>query len=424
MICPAPSADRSFNKMIASSLTISLLLLSGHASAADARSTENSDVGSAHIRQTIDDLGSRSYQTRMRCRASLAGWANQNPQLRRQVICLLHDADQNPDAEIRIASREILSDIQQRFGGQVLGAQSAGTQRSASATLLADRQNLAAIPAWRAFRARFGSDADSQELFWQMYRRHHHTLDASFTDSGRNKNAASSKFQTQPVNLMRIDRNDGATWSTVLFLDCAGIGQSTGPFAWQLLTSLSRSGSGPSESLAYDPAFRRMIAHWVETHRAIGTPADQIRIVMKYRCEDTVLALCRETLRATDCTPANSVTAMLAWSALRSSQQRAYQVPHRSLESEFQAALASRMEDRRTFWTHRCGPSQQEFLRVQVRDVALAVGLREVGIDPRSAGFRHLQADPVFVYRDQSLGFSSDSQREQVHQAARKQLPR
>ena len=72
-----------------------------------------------------------------------------------------------------------------------------------------------------------------------------------------------------------------------------------------------------------------------------------------------------------------------------------------------------------------------DILRVQVRDVALAVVIHLHGLDPKEFGFAECRTDPTYVYAPVSLGFTAEEARtkafrawEQFERSGGKTVPR
>jgi hypothetical protein len=84
--------------------------------------------------------------------------------------------------------------------------------------------------------------------------------------------------------------------------------------------------------------------------------------------------------------------------------------------------LVERVSDNRTAHVWQLIASRKIKIRTQVSDVAVALMLHQQGIDPRNAGFAELQADPFVVFREHSLGFSSESERRNAYVKAQKLL--
>ena len=53
-----------------------------------------------------------------------------------------------------------------------------------------------------------------------------------------------------------------------------------------------------------------------------------------------------------------------------------------------------------------------EVIKVQVRDVALAVTLHMAGEDPKNYGYKHLRSHPRDVYQTYSMCFKTDEERQ------------
>jgi hypothetical protein len=146
----------------------------------------------------------------------------------------------------------------------------------------------------------------------------------------------------------------------------------------------------------------RMISHWLGSGPSRGTVRQRILIAMRYSCDERASELCDQVLSDTQALPASQVTAMLAAVVLRRPNLR--------------SQLAVRLADDRTAHVWQLISSRHTKIRTQVRDVALALMLHLDKIDPRQVGFDELQADPLLLFRDHSLGFANDDARAAAHQ--------
>ena len=73
------------------------------------------------------------------------------------------------------------------------------------------------------------------------------------------------------------------------------------------------------------------------------------------------------------------------------------------------------LTDRRVCQIWQIMASRRRAVQTQLGDTALALLMYCRGIDPRDAGYLDLQADPLNVYREQSLGFETENQRSKAH---------
>lgn len=70
------------------------------------------------------------------------------------------------------------------------------------------------------------------------------------------------------------------------------------------------------------------------------------------------------------------------------------------------------LADSQVFHTWGNPQLKAEPIRIQVRDVALAMSARLHGLDPKNLGFQLLEPFPETVYRIWTFGFLEDHERE------------
>lgn len=250
------------------------------------------------------------------------------------------------------------------------------------------------ISGWDLFRGIAGDDIEARKFFARLFEHHSDTLHRlhSMRDSQPRESLLGK------LDPWRLPAEDSAAWALLLLAESERCKFKSQPFNSRLGTALSCSPMGPTVNRCSESrVLRRLIAHWIQIHEQRHAQRDRLLIAMRYGCDDVAVEICSRILDDRSATPATEVTALLAAAALRRN------------DLELQARL--RLQDSRTAHVWQQVTSRKVKIRTQVKDVALAVLMYHHGLDPRQAGYRDLQADPSFVYRDHSLGFPNPDAR-------------
>ncbi|WP_442509740.1 hypothetical protein SH528x_001332 [Novipirellula sp. SH528] len=386
---------------------LSLVTAAGPTGAAgnDALGTESA------IRSVIEGLDSESFATRQHAALQLLDAATTPdvpPQQRHAVREQLRRGLDHPSLEVQVQAFRLLQQIDQ-------AAVDAQIRQLLSPKINPTDVDLVG---WKAFSELVGDDTASRQFYARMYLGHQRQIEhlirqqqsaARFTRVGR----AGGSESRYPAANHDLDR-----WALVLFADSIlDPAASVNPSA-RLMMSLAHSGVGPCLGDDEDDELvRRLIHEWLLRHRELGSVCDQLRIAMRYRCDSLAMELCHRILADPHSPATWQTTAILAASVLSASH-----AGFAESELEFDSVLASRLADKRTAHVWQLIPSRKTKIRTQVCDVAMAMLLFRHQIDPRSAGFVELQADPTLIYRDDSIGFRDESEREVAHQQARRRL--
>ncbi len=194
-----------------------------------------------------------------------------------------------------------------------------------------------------------------------------------------------------------------------MFCDSIDIDHGGPDLSPNILNSLSHSGLGPSRAAGGDMlVIQRLVDQWIVVHPNVGSVRDRLLVAMRYQCQSRAAELSQRTLADNTAGASALATAMLCANVLG--------------QDDLRQQLIARLDDDRTAHIWQLIASRKTKIRTQVRDVALALLLHDRGIDPRHVGFIELQADPLLLFRDHSLGFADDPSREAAHQKGRAQL--
>ncbi len=342
--------------------------------------------GDAH--RLVELLGHQTYQSRSRARRELI---QRGPS--EAVRSALATGLRSNSLEIRQASWQLLQQFEwQEFDREL--------ERLTSPDVSPDDIRLTG---WREFSAIAGDDQWSRRLYGRIVRGHHATVRKLI----RNRNAdCQRRWDDDPY---RLATSDAVGWALLLFSDSMEIAPSRPDLSASILNALNHSGLGPLRVSAGDRlVIQRLVDNWLSIHPRAGNERDRLMVAMRYECNLQAGQLCRQTLADESATAAALVTAMLCGCVLHHDDLG----PH----------LSRRLNDDRTAHIWQLIASRKTKIRTQVRDVALALLLHQEGIDPRQFGFVELQADPLLLFRDHSLGFADERSRQAAHEKGRARL--
>ena len=333
-------------------------------------------VSKAWIQDRIEELGNDSYLVRKSAARSLSD-SRHGARVREMLV----DALRHESLEVRHQSFAIL----QQFELQAFEEQLA---RLSDASCSSEEISL---PSWKRFSAIAGNDRAARNLFAQIVRRFGNEL----RKVDRENRIENLETEFDPY---RIPNGNPLRWSVLLMCDQSGVNHGVSDLSHRVVIALCNSGLGPKTKTSDEQTvIRRLIRHWIDTHSHVGTPREHLLIAMRFGCRDQADEICSQVFANDNASPSAQVTAMLVASVLR--------------RSDLSSQLEIRLEDDRTAHVWQLIASQKTKIRTQIRDVALALMLHQHGIDPRQAGFDELQADPLLVFRDHSLGFPNEELR-------------
>ncbi|EMI21821.1 hypothetical protein RMSM_01260 [Rhodopirellula maiorica SM1] len=381
------------------------------AGAGPAIAAENNSVTEpSAIHSMFQGLDAESFATRQNAALRLLDAAtNTNHPLQQRFAVQEHlrRGLNHPSLEVRVQSFRLLQQIDQ-------AAVDAQFQQLLNPKIDPNEVDLVG---WRAFSELVGDDTASRQFYARLYLGHQRQIEHLIRQQNAavttRLGAAGASESRYPAANHDLDR-----WALVLFADSILDPVATAYPSSRLMMSLAHSGMGPClGDDEEDELIRRLIHKWLLRHRELGSVCDQLRIAMRYRCDSLAMQLCRRILEDPHSPAPWQTTAILAACVLSASHPG-----FADSELELNSLLESRLADKRTAHVWRLIPSRKTKIRTQVCDVAMTMLLYRHQIDPRSAGFADIQADPTLIYRDDSIGFGDESEREAAHQTARKRL--
>jgi len=338
--------------------------------------------------ELVELLGSDSYHTRRAASRKLIDASIQSNVDDLGTTDALQRGLVHRSLEVRLGCREILNAVKQNE-----------TDHQVS-QLLNPRVDASAIqlPGWNRVSPILGDDMPARRTFAMLAQ--NHPLQAKLLSA--DVSVALARAELAKMDPYRISPDDIQQWMMLLLLETVYASDHPANLTSRSYTSLSSPHLGPKARTSDDQVvLTRLVDQWIVVHQNRCPARERLLIAMRYGCHQRTEQICRQVFSDALAPPATQVMAMLCASATKLSDRETH--------------LRSRLSDKRTAHVWQLIASRKTKIRTQVRDVALALLLHEQGIDPRTVGFSELQADPVLVFRDHSLGFPGDTDRIETH---------
>ena len=349
----------------------------------------------ADAARLVRQLGDQSYLKRQQAQRLLAemGLAAKDALLA---------ARNDPDAEIRFRAGQLLERVLEIDFQRTLESFLASAPESASDASTADDANDKTLPGWRRFRQQIGGDHGARRLFVEMQKAERELLALSESRPAVAGEMLELRCQELQEALQPADDEDEVlslgSICTLLFV------------AANPDVPLSTQGAAYVNNFSHQPPLQQAIGagEYVEPLRAllggwVARPFDDNMVTY----QNVQLAL-RYNLRQ-----AIEPAAALANRAEAPAHLRPYGVlALGKLGGKAQLpALTPLLDDTTEFTMH--GRDNQQ-IRTQIRDVALAVMVHLSGQKLIDYGFDHFSLNPSWLFNPGSLGFSKPEAREQA----------
>lgn len=335
-------------------------------------------------------LGDDSFHTRQRAQNSILSIGPTEA-----IKSALQLGSLSESVEIRLSSQRIIA----RFELAIFDQQ---IQYLLNPRIASDSITLTG---WARFSKLVGTKMSTRRAFATLAKRYSHLLE----NFESNPESILQHFGTQSLDPRVIGKNDLSRWILILFLDTETKPVYKSPMSFRILNALSHSGLCPhTKTQDEQQLLSSLINAWLVSHKHVGSDQDRLVIAVRYQCQSTAHKLCKKILQSNQSTPTALATGLLAGHALKIENMNRY--------------LISGCDDSRTSHVWQLIASRQTRVKTQVRDVAVAILLHRNGHDPREFGFIEVQADPILMYRDHSLGFRDNLSREKTHLQARAAL--
>lgn len=336
----------------------------------------------------VQQLNSDSYHTRYAASRQLINASIQAHENDHGAQEALQRGLAHRSLEVRLGCQEILCAVKQNK-----------TDRQISRMLNSrvDARELQ-VPGWNRISPIVGDDMAARRIFVALNQSHPLKIALLYDDAS----VAQARKELAKMDPYRISQADTEQWMALLLLETVYASEHPQNLTSRSCMSLSSPHLGPkAQTRDSQIVLKRLVDQWIVAQQNRCPTRERLIISMRYGCHDRTEQICSQVFGDVMAPPATQVMAMLCASAINLS----------NLETH----LRSRLNDQRTAHVWQLIASRKTKIRTQVRDVALALLLHEHEIDPRTVGFSELQADPVLVFRDHSLGFASDTDRIESH---------
>lgn len=352
--------------------------------------------------ELVGRLNHDSFSTRQSAAAALreAGlteWMEERGQTAAKnndapVISALRSAAGHASLEVRLAAHRILHEIS-------TAAHDAELQRLLNPHIEASNIRL---EHWNAFARWGGEDMQARTAFASISKR---LGNCNYARQGNENASDALEHLSSRLDPYWLDAEDTTAWMLLLLIDLEQR-QTLPHLAPRIGVALSHSPMGPADSGSIQgEVLGRLIDRWIRQSGHFCGDRERLLIAMRYQRRDAARELCQRVLADDTAPAATTVTGLLVASVVG--------------REDVQAQAARRLEDERVAYVAQLISSPKTKIRTEVRDVALALLLHHHGVDPRTAGFEQLEADPLLCYRDHSLGFPDEATRlESRRQAA------
>lgn len=370
--------------MIPRAILIAAALLGGLSSLGDAR-----QAAPPPYAQLVRQLGSPSFRVR-----ESAAYGLQQAGLAAKPALLLGLKD--PDLEIRMEAHRLLTQIlEQDF-----------ERKLASFLKDGDPQVAAELPAWKRFSVWLGRERKQRALYVDMLRHELPLLSGldHMKDADGLRHALLERFK----ELTSTSQPDGsrenispASVATLLFVTAQPEMEADSIIEARVYLLLSKSTIkhyllvGPQSVMLL-----QLVDKWL-VHAIKDRPSYYaLRITLAFNRKQIGAKLGRAALAN-----AESVASVLGYAAIAVAKFGG---------REDIGCLVPHLDNTTVCHTWSNTRLKKEPIRIEVRDIVLAMLIRMTGQDPKEYGFKLLVPDPDTIYRIYTFGFLSDEERDQT----------
>ncbi len=351
-----------------------------------AAATVAQEAPTSRADQLVQQLGAARFEQREQAAAELV-------QLGAAAREAVRRGLQSPDAEVRHRCRRILRLLEHQWIQEQLGR------------FLRDPEfaEMEQLPGWRHFLDVLGGNRKTALTLYRQLARDRQTLLLNWNDPRQLQRTLEQLVQV--VYLQTRTHVGGRprppSTSTIAGLFAASLHPKVQPSAelLHILQMLSYQGSFRSAALGgqHSSALRHLLSRWLKRyHREI----DSNRL-LSWAVSFQLPGALEPAVQVVKNGGPNGH--MLAQAML---------VVARFGKREHAPLLKQHMKNQKVVYQLR--RRSNDVLRVEVRDVALAVTIHLHGQDPKRFGFAELQRNPQLVFQPTSLGFSSQEARERA----------
>ena len=348
--------------------------------------TKTSPDVSAELWKLVEQLGDTEFSKRERATEHL---------LERGLAAkpALLDGMKHPDLEIRMRSHQILARAMQ------------GDFERRMAAFIADVDDTQEhdLPGWQRFRDSVGGDPKSRKLFVEMLKHEAGLLETFETHPEQLGEVLSQRvrhLQSQSFNNFRAANNiHPASIATILFLGSEKSAESNSVLKSVMYSLLNhstvkqvvRSGSHARQLMA-------LLESWITHTEDASQPYYGLMLALNYDLKDTGLRLGRRYLKQ------KNVSSMVL-------QYGAISVGRFGSEADVDA-LESHLTNKTVCHTWSNPRLKKELIRIQIRDIVLAMLVQITNQNHKQYGFDLLEENPVYLFHLHTFAFLEDAQRD------------
>jgi hypothetical protein len=302
----------------------------------------------------------------------------------------LVEAQRHDDLEVRLRARQLIqlidrSELERRL-----------------AELLADERGRAdhELPCWSLFRESIGRDRRARELYVEIARAESELLEAvERGDELRTRllvDRVQAVLESPATNLPQSFAR--ATLAAVLLASLDADIQSSPQITALVYNMLGQPPARAAvQETEHGEMMLKMVAAWFLANADNPSVANGLRLVQQYGLDDVALAMARNLLEGDKASASSVAYAALAVGKLGTHEDVSLLEPHLANKTVCHA------------WST---PQFPEVIKIEVRDVVLAVLVHLTGQEHKEYGFDLLQEDPTTLYRIYTLGFPENDRRE------------
>ena len=259
------------------------------------------------------------------------------------------------------------------------------------------------LPGWYVFRELVGGDRDAREFFADMTRAETSLLASIAGGPDGAEQSLENRleaFGAQDAEQQFTAEIEPASAATLILAGAARrkspVNADTRTLDRELAAYLSMPGVGRTLAASGQPKLlKRLMEAWIERRRDDDLAPDFLSLAFQHELADVALQIARGALENQETSSYNLPAAILAAGRFGDASD----IPR------IEPLLEN---DRLCHTLHR----NNEIIRIEVRDVALAVLWRLSGVDPKQQGFELIQPVERTLYAVYSLGFNTDEKRE------------
>ncbi len=265
------------------------------------------------------------------------------------------------------------------------------------------------LPGWQIYQGCVGDTEASRALFVAMASRYRRLLCERFQTPVPQGNGESffQEILNHPVHAAHVRDGDPATWG-LLLLNWAALPEDCGnPWYVQRIRSglCNTRAAVVLRTGPHAAPLRLFVAEFLDRELNAGVQRASLQIALQWECKLQAVRLAKAALDPSHAHSAGNVALALA-------------VLTRLQPETARKTLPDWVQDSRPAQVWQIIATTRKRVQTQVGDVALAMLLTLEGVDPRKIGFEDLEADPLTIYREHSMGFENEHQRTIARQTA------